>query len=132
MVLTIRTMTTRSMTRDSNQARRIRQDEAATARYIAGLYQRQTIKDCPGCGTMIERDGGCRKMLCTGCRYKFCFHCSTINKCRCNTYLNDGYLNNTTREVVSEEEWFRNCNYLSYVNICMEYVKVEFYELMTC
>ena len=100
----VRTIMTRSMTRDSNQARRIREEEAVTARYIARLYQRQTIKDCPACGTMIERDGGCRKVLCTGCGCKFCFHCSTINKCKCTTYLNHGYLNNTTREVVPEEE----------------------------
>ena len=96
-------MTTRSMTRDSDQARRILEDEAATAIYFARLYQRQAIKDCPACGTMIERDGGCRKVFCTGCGCKFCFRCSTI-KCKCTTYLNHGYLNNTTRKVVPEEE----------------------------
>ena len=95
-------MMTRSMTLNSDQVRKIREDEAATTRYIARLYQRQEIKDCPACGTMIERDGGCRKVLCTGCGCKFCFRCSTINKYKCTTYLNDGYLNNTTGEVVVE------------------------------
>ena len=92
------------MTCDRNQARRIWEEEAATVRYITLLYQRQAIKDYPACGTMIERDGGCRKFLCTGCGCIFCFCYSTINKCKCTTYLNDGYPNNTTGEVVSEEE----------------------------
>ena len=112
MVLTITTMTTRLMTYNINQAGRIWENKAATESYIVGLYQRQMIKDRSACGRMIEKYGGYRKVLCTGCGCKFCFCCSTINKCKCTTYLNDGYLNNTTREVVPEKEWSRNWNYL--------------------
>ena len=66
MVLTIRTMTTRSMTCNSDQARKIWEDQSTTERYITGLYQRQVVKYCLECDTMVENDCGCRKVFLHG------------------------------------------------------------------
>lgn len=33
------------------------------------------IKQCPMCGTYIERNQGCAQMLCKSCKHTFCWHC---------------------------------------------------------
>ncbi|CCK69271.1 E3 ubiquitin-protein ligase HEL1 KNAG_0C01580 [Huiozyma naganishii CBS 8797] len=32
-------------------------------------------KECPKCSVNIEKDGGCNHMVCSGCKYEFCWIC---------------------------------------------------------
>jgi len=41
------------------------------------LIRKQT-KRCPNCSKSIEKDGGCRHMLCTQCRTEFCWQCEQM------------------------------------------------------
>lgn len=36
-----------------------------------------TIKRCPSCKVLIERDAGCAQMLCKRCKHVFCWYCLT-------------------------------------------------------
>lgn len=36
-----------------------------------------TIKRCPSCRVLIERDAGCAQMLCKKCKHVFCWYCLT-------------------------------------------------------
>lgn len=36
-----------------------------------------TIKRCPSCKVLIERDAGCAQMLCKKCKHVFCWYCLT-------------------------------------------------------
>lgn len=40
---------------------------------------KQTSSDgcrrCPSCRMFIEKDGGCRHVICVHCRHEFCWHC---------------------------------------------------------
>ena len=45
-------------------------DDSETANYI-----RANTKDCPRCGTCIEKNGGCNHMHCNKCKLDFCWVC---------------------------------------------------------
>lgn len=45
-------------------------DDSETAHYISA-----NTKDCPECGTCIEKNGGCNHMKCYSCKYEFCWMC---------------------------------------------------------
>ena len=30
---------------------------------------------CPNCGVMVQKNGGCRHMVCMKCKYEFCWSC---------------------------------------------------------
>ena len=47
------------------------QDESETAHWIMA-----NTKKCPKCSTRIEKDQGCNHMICTTCKYEFCWVCS--------------------------------------------------------
>jgi hypothetical protein len=36
-----------------------------------------TIKKCPMCNVLIERDAGCAQMMCKRCKHVFCWYCLT-------------------------------------------------------
>lgn len=48
-------------------------------------YKRESsdVKPCPGCQRPIEKNHGCRSMVCTNCQTKFCWNCSRYP---CNCY----------------------------------------------
>jgi ariadne-1 len=35
-------------------------------------------KKCPGCGKAIQKNGGCRSMICSQCRVNFCWDCLEV------------------------------------------------------
>ncbi|KAG8342086.1 IBR domain [Trypanosoma vivax] len=35
----------------------------------------KTTRGCPGCSIRIEKDSGCNHMICTQCRYEYCWVC---------------------------------------------------------
>lgn len=39
------------------------------------LWRAWHTKKCPGCGTHIEKNGGCPHMSCSHCRHQFCWDC---------------------------------------------------------
>lgn len=41
------------------------------------LRQGSDLKECPGCGAVIEKFEGCNKMKCSECLTCFCFNCGT-------------------------------------------------------
>ncbi|KAG5422242.1 hypothetical protein I9W82_001337 [Candida metapsilosis] len=41
------------------------------------LKQGTDLKECPGCGAVIEKFEGCNKMKCSECLTCFCFNCGT-------------------------------------------------------
>ncbi|KAM7533313.1 hypothetical protein Aperf_G00000125915 [Anoplocephala perfoliata] len=45
-------------------------DDSGTANYMAAH-----TKDCPNCGVVIEKNGGCNHMKCLKCRHEFCWVC---------------------------------------------------------
>ena len=45
-------------------------DDSETANYISAH-----TKDCPQCGTCIEKNGGCNHMKCYSCKHEFCWMC---------------------------------------------------------
>ncbi|KAL9649799.1 hypothetical protein ABK040_009613 [Willaertia magna] len=49
------------------------QDDSETANWLSA-----NTKDCPKCGTPIEKNGGCNHMHCTKCDYHFCWICSNF------------------------------------------------------
>ncbi|CAD8152676.1 unnamed protein product [Paramecium octaurelia] len=34
-----------------------------------------TANECPNCGVLIQRNGGCKHMTCKACTHPFCWHC---------------------------------------------------------
>ncbi|EMC94020.1 hypothetical protein BAUCODRAFT_36491 [Baudoinia panamericana UAMH 10762] len=45
-------------------------------------------RPCPGCGRRVQKNGGCRFMHCTQCRYDFCWECMSVvegygGSCKC-------------------------------------------------
>ena len=34
-----------------------------------------TAKPCPNCGVMVQKNGGCQKMVCAKCNFVFCWIC---------------------------------------------------------
>ncbi|VDD76461.1 unnamed protein product [Mesocestoides corti] len=45
-------------------------DDSGTANYMAAH-----TKDCPNCGVLIEKNGGCNHMQCFKCQHQFCWVC---------------------------------------------------------
>ncbi|KAI5952751.1 hypothetical protein KGF54_003618 [Candida jiufengensis] len=39
------------------------------------LKEGTELKECPGCGAVIEKSDGCNRMKCSECRTCFCFNC---------------------------------------------------------
>ncbi|EDO48096.1 predicted protein [Nematostella vectensis] len=46
------------------------EDDSETANYITA-----NTKDCPECGSCIEKNGGCNHMQCIKCKHDFCWMC---------------------------------------------------------
>lgn len=46
------------------------EDDSETLNWI-----QSNTKDCPKCHAIIEKNGGCNHMVCTKCRYQFCWIC---------------------------------------------------------
>ncbi|KAM7437995.1 E3 ubiquitin-protein ligase arih2 [Porites harrisoni] len=46
------------------------EDDSETANYITA-----NTKDCPHCGSCIEKNGGCNHMQCIKCKHDFCWMC---------------------------------------------------------
>lgn len=46
------------------------EDDSETANYITA-----NTKDCPNCGSCIEKNGGCNHMQCIKCKHDFCWMC---------------------------------------------------------
>ncbi len=57
-------------------------DDSETANYISSH-----TKDCPKCGTCIEKNGGCNHMKCYSCKYEFCWMC--LGMCYCQNVCNE-------------------------------------------
>ena len=38
-------------------------------------YDETLLRDCPGCGRTIEKNGGCNHMTCRACKTEFCWIC---------------------------------------------------------
>ncbi|EGT37471.1 hypothetical protein CAEBREN_01143 [Caenorhabditis brenneri] len=55
--------------RMDNESRQKLSDDKSSS-WILG-----NTKDCPYCGAPIEKRGGCNRMVCTRCNYRFCWKC---------------------------------------------------------
>ena len=81
-------------------------DEEKTQALLKKLMRSGDIKKCPYCSVMIQRDGGCRKVLCRECRCKFCWHCLQMEThgcdCRADRHL---WLDNTTGQCEDVGDW---------------------------
>ncbi|UYM18067.1 IBR domain-containing protein [Endozoicomonas euniceicola] len=59
---------------------------------------KDTHKLCPGCGSVICKNKGCKVMKCTSCNTEFCWHCLTvgenIHSHQCNSALDSQAINN--------------------------------------
>ena len=42
---------------------------------LAAWDSDETIKKCPMCNVLIERDAGCAQMMCKRCKHVFCWYC---------------------------------------------------------
>lgn len=49
------------------------EDDSETANWISA-----NTKECPKCGSTIEKNGGCNHMTCRKCRNEFCWMCMGI------------------------------------------------------
>lgn len=64
------------------------------------LMAKNKYKPCPSCGCMVEKTKGCDNMMCSYCKYKWCWRCGAENAaCRC-TALSHGFLDNTTGKIL--------------------------------
>ena len=81
-------------------------DEAKTQAFLDSLMSSGDMKKCPYCSVLIERNGGCSKVLCQKCRCKFCWDClmleTNVCLCRSNRHL---WLDNTTGECEDVGDW---------------------------
>lgn len=61
-------------------------------------------KECPECSVNIEKSGGCNHMVCSSCKYEFCWICEKAwaphgkNFFQCTMYKNDDSRNKSTDE----------------------------------
>lgn len=49
------------------------EDDSETANWISA-----NTKECPRCGSTIEKNGGCNHMTCRKCRHEFCWMCMGV------------------------------------------------------
>ena len=49
------------------------EDDSETANWISA-----NTKECPKCGSTIEKNGGCNHMTCRKCRHEFCWMCMGV------------------------------------------------------
>ncbi|CCE64608.1 hypothetical protein TPHA_0I01020 [Tetrapisispora phaffii CBS 4417] len=65
-------------------------------------------KECPKCSVNIEKNGGCNHMICSSCKYEFCWICNSDWKphgssfYQCTMYNNDELKTQTVIEDVSK------------------------------
>jgi hypothetical protein len=44
--------------------------------YFGSLENRGKMTNCPNCGLIVEKEeGGCNHMICSKCKYEFCWIC---------------------------------------------------------
>ena len=81
---------------DQDKERKQR-DEEEVAEYFQALVSQDKIKECPKkCRAVISKVNGCRKVMCSICGYKFCFHCKSMSTCLCDGASGHAYYNNMT------------------------------------
>eukprot|EP01065_Artemidia_motanka_P051622 TRINITY_DN9132_c0_g1_i1.p1 TRINITY_DN9132_c0_g1~~TRINITY_DN9132_c0_g1_i1.p1 ORF type:complete len:518 (+),score=132.35 TRINITY_DN9132_c0_g1_i1:69-1622(+) len=51
-----------------------------------GSWMAANTKPCPGCGSMIEKNGGCNRITCRKCGLGFCWMCGGTEHYACNRY----------------------------------------------
>ena len=90
---------------NTNKEKRV-VDDLATEEYLRDLKRRKLIKECPRCSLNISKDGGCRKVLCSRYKCKFCWDCLSIDGYQCQEDRHY-WLDNTTEEVVGNWEKLR-------------------------
>ena len=81
-------------------------EEEQTQALLDNLIRSGEIKRCPYCSVMIQRNGGCRKVLCREYRCKFCWNCLEMKThgcaCRADRHL---WLDNTTNLCEDVGNW---------------------------
>ena len=81
-------------------------NEEKTQALLNALKRSGDIKNCPQCSVMIQRNGGCKKVLCMQCRCKFCWDCLEMetNDCACRI-TRHVWLDNTTGKCEDVGDW---------------------------
>ena len=69
--------------------------------------KRRMVNNCPKCGAIIWKDGGCRKMVCFQYNCRFCFTCTSTKECKCIGASGHDYLNNRTDKVYYVDCWIQ-------------------------
>ena len=90
---------TRAMVRDDEDKKRKQEDEEKTAIYFQALFYKIMVNNCPKCGAIIWKDGGCCKVVCFQCNCRFCFTCTSTKECKCIGTSGHGYFDYCTGKV---------------------------------
>ena len=93
---------TRAMKQTKIDAERKKNNEKMTTSYFEALFLHEQVEKFPRCESLIWKDGGCRKMMCSQCKCLFCFKCKAIGNCSCLGAVGHGHLDNVTFDVVFE------------------------------
>lgn len=57
----------------------IKEGKTETGRMLKEKQDAGIVKKCPNCNVIIEKNGGCNKIICSTCRMKWCWVCNATN-----------------------------------------------------
>ena len=87
-----------NLTCEQNKQAETTEEGADISMVIFLEKNKDTHKLCPGCGSVICKNKGCKVMKCTSCNTEFCWHCLTVGENihahQCDSALDSQAINN--------------------------------------